>query len=112
MAHDVAADVIITELTLGEGAAVANGDEVSIAFRGWVVESDGQEREVTSGPERHQFRIGEQAVIKGWDLGILGMKPGGSRRVVVPPNLGYRASGLEAAGIPGDATLVFEITLE
>mmetsp|Transcript_16746 Transcript_16746/g.20115 ORF Transcript_16746/g.20115 Transcript_16746/m.20115 type:complete len:83 (-) Transcript_16746:878-1126(-) len=57
------------------------------------------------------FVLGAGEVIKGWDLGIVGMKIGGSRKLVVPPKLGYGKRGC-APDIPGNATLHFSVTLK
>jgi peptidylprolyl isomerase len=56
------------------------------------------------------FTIGAGTVIKGWDQGVPGMKVGGKRRLIIPPELGYGVNG-SGAVIPGNATLIFEIEL-
>jgi FKBP-type peptidyl-prolyl cis-trans isomerase len=61
------------------------------------------------GSTPFSFVLGAGQVIKGWDQGVVGMKVGGTRRLIVPPDLAYGSTGQN--GIPANATLVFEITL-
>ena len=80
------------------------GDDVTVKYRGFL-ESDGSEFDSSSG---FDFMLGVGEVIKGWDKGIVGMRVGGKRQLVIPPKLGYGKRG-SPPGIPGDATLVFDV---
>ncbi len=95
------------DLEEGEGEVAATGDAVAVEYRAWL--STGalidQSRETA-----FQFRLGTGQVILGWEEGIPGMREGGERLLVVPPNLAYGPRGLPGQ-IPGDATLVFRVTL-
>lgn len=99
----------ITEVLEGSGAAVVDGDRVTMHYRGTFPEGS----EFDSSYGRNQpfsFRVGRGEVIKGFDMGVLGMKPGGKRRVEIPSAFGY---GTRGAGkvIPPNQDLVFEIEL-
>ena len=99
----------VTELTVGTGATVKSGDTVKVHYTGTLV--DGTVFDSSVGKEPVSFPIGIGRVIQGWDQGIPGMKVGGKRKLVIPPELGYGSGGVPQAGIPGGATLVFEVEL-
>lgn len=98
----------IQDEVLGTGKEVKSGDTVTVNYLGTL--TDGQKFD--SSFDRNQpftTQIGVGQVIKGWDEGIIGMKVGGKRKLVIPPSLGY---GDQAAGsIPPNSTLVFEVEL-
>jgi peptidylprolyl isomerase len=99
----------ITDETVGTGDAVKVGDTVSVHYRGTL--QDGSEFD--SSYKRGQpfsFKVGLNQVIQGWDQGLLGMKVGGKRRLVIPSELGYGPEGYPPI-IPPSATLTFEIEL-
>jgi FKBP-type peptidyl-prolyl cis-trans isomerase FkpA len=97
------------ELKVGDGAEAASGKIVEVHYTGWLESGT----KFDSSFDRHRpltFRLGAGDVIKGWDQGIAGMKVGGKRKLIIPPDLGY---GKRGAGevIPPGATLVFEVEL-
>ena len=91
------------DMTVGTGAAVANGQQLSMRYTGWLANGTQFDSNVNGSPL--VFRLGTRAVIDGWDLGIVGMKVGGRRQLILPPALGYGAAG--NGSIPGNAILVF-----
>ena len=90
----------------GDGPAAAVGDEVSMHYVGTL--EDGS---VFDRGKNFRFVLGAGDVIKGWDRGIVGMRVGGRRKLVVPSKLGYGKKG-SAPEIPPNATLLFDVTLE
>ena len=97
----------IEDVTVGDGAAAQKGDEVAMSYVG-TLEADGSRFD--AGKD-FRFTLGGGDVIKGWDRGIVGMRVGGRRKLVVPSKLGYGKKG-SAPEIPPDATLLFDVTLE
>ena len=95
------------DLVAGEGTVVAPGQFVAAKYTGWL--TNGTQFDAT-GPNGtpYVFKIGAGQVIKGWDEGLLGMKVGGVRQLVVPAELGYGAQG-SAPDIPPNAVLVFRV---
>ena len=85
----------------GTGEAAAMGDVVTVSYTGWLAKAN----EFDSG--QLQITLGETALIDGFTEGVIGMKLGGTRTIVMPSSLGYGSGG--AGQIPGDAVLVFEL---
>jgi FKBP-type peptidyl-prolyl cis-trans isomerase FkpA len=104
------------DLKVGEGAEVAAGQIAVMQYTGWLYETsakDNKGKEFDSSKNAgkpFKFRLGTGDVIKGWDKGVLGMKVGGARRLVIPPELAYGDSGAGGV-IPPGATLVFDVEL-
>jgi len=103
-----------TDLVVGTGAAVGNGDAVAVHYTGWLYDASAFEQkgtmfDTTAGSAPYTFVLGTGQVIAGWDQGIAGMRVGGIRRLVIPPNLAYGATG--NGPIPPNASLVFEVQL-
>ena len=99
------------DLRVGTGQEAMNGDSLSVDYTGWLYDPnapDNKGMQFDSG--NIPFTLGAGQVIQGWDQGLLGMRVGGLRRIVIPPELGYGTSGAPPA-IPGDATLLFEVEL-
>ncbi len=97
----------------GTGATAAAGQRVSVHYTGWLFNDGKQGGKFDSSKDRgqpFQFGLGAGQVIKGWDEGVQGMKVGGTRRLVIPAELGYGARGAGGV-IPPDATLLFEVEL-
>ncbi len=102
-------ELLIEDLTVGEGSEAVSGKEVTVHYTGWL--TDGEKFD--SSKDRKQpftFPLGAGHVIKGWDQGVVGMKVGGVRKLTIPAALGYGARGAGGV-IPPNATLVFEVEL-
>jgi FKBP-type peptidyl-prolyl cis-trans isomerase FkpA len=102
------------DLLLGTGDAAAAGNVLTVNYTGWLYDpakpdNKGLEFDTSVGKTPFVFALGTAAVIEGWDRGLVGMKVGGIRRLVVPPSLGY--GPVRTFSIPPYATLVFEIEL-
>jgi len=98
----------ITDLEVGTGAEAIAGQSVTVNYRGSL--TNGKEFDSSYGRGPFSFRLGGGQVIKGWDEGVAGMKVGGKRKLVIPPDLGYGSRGAGGV-IPPDATLLFEVEL-
>jgi FKBP-type peptidyl-prolyl cis-trans isomerase FkpA len=97
----------------GSGAEAQAGQTVSVHYTGWLYEDGQAGRKFDSSKDRNdafEFSLGAGMVIRGWDEGVQGMKVGGTRRLVIPPQLGYGARGAGGV-IPPNATLLFEVEL-
>ena len=100
----------------GDGATASAGQNVSVHYTGWLhdpAQADGRGRKFDSSKDRGQpfrFALGAGQVIGGWDEGVQGMKIGGTRVLLIPPQLGYGARGAGGV-IPPNATLLFEVEL-
>ncbi|MCM2307265.1 MAG: FKBP-type peptidyl-prolyl cis-trans isomerase [Sulfuritalea sp.] len=104
-----ASGLVFEEIIVGEGAEAFAGQMVTVHYTGWL--TDGSKFD--SSKDRNdpfRFALGRGQVIGGWDEGVQGMKIGGTRKLTIPPALGYGARGAGGV-IPPNATLVFEVEL-
>ena len=99
----------ITELQVGEGAEASSGQTVAVHYRGTLENGKQFDASYDRGTP-FTFPLGAGRVIKGWDEGVVGMKVGGKRKLVIPPDLAYGSRGAGGV-IPPNATLVFEVEL-
>ena len=101
------------DVKVGTGAEPKSGQTCSVHYTGWLYENGTKGKKFDSSVDRGQpfeFPVGQGRVIRGWDEGVLSMKIGGKRNLVIPPDLGYGATGAGGV-IPPNATLVFEVEL-
>ena len=102
--------------TIGDGAEAVPGTTVSVHYTGWLFDADAPDnkgQKFDSSRDRgtpFSFPLGAGRVIAGWDQGVAGMKVGGSRTLIIPPELGYGERGAGGV-IPPNATLVFDVEL-
>ena len=103
----------IEDVVEGSGDTAAAGQHVSVHYTGWLYENDQIGRKFDSSKDRgepFEFPLGAGHVIRGWDEGVVGMKVGGTRRLIIPAALGYGSRGAGGV-IPPNATLLFEVEL-
>ena len=103
-----------TDMRVGTGTEALNGRRATVNYTGWLysttaAENKGTQFDTSYGRTPFAFLVGGGTVIRGWDQGVPGMRVGGQRRLVIPPELGYGTAG--SGSIPGNATLLFEIEL-
>jgi len=96
------------DLEEGTGAEVSAGQTATVHYTGWL--PSGEEFDSSRGSAPFEFTVGAGEVIAGWDQGVAGMRVGGRRQLVIPPQLGYGSTGAGGV-IPPNATLVFEVEL-
>jgi FKBP-type peptidyl-prolyl cis-trans isomerase FkpA len=109
-------ELVVRELKPGAGPAIQHGSTAVVHYTGWLQEpgaADDKGRKFDSSRDRNEpfdFSLGAGEVIRGWDEGVLGMKVGEQRRLVIPPSKGYGARGAGGV-IPPNATLIFDVEL-
>jgi FKBP-type peptidyl-prolyl cis-trans isomerase len=99
----------IEDQIVGEGEEAVAGQTVEVHYTGWL--TDGTKFD--SSHDRNQtfsFKLGAGQVISGWDQGVAGMKIGGTRKLTIPPDMGYGERGAGGV-IPPNATLIFKVEL-
>ena len=102
--------LIIEDLVVGEGAEAQDYNKVVVNYTGSLADGSVFDSSLNPGREPFTFTLGVGSVIKGWDLGVKGMKVGGKRKLTIPPELGYGDQG-SGGVIPPGATLIFEVDL-
>ncbi len=101
------------DTTAGTGAEAMAGAHVKVHYTGWLWQDGVAGAKFDSSKDRGQpfsFDLGASQVIRGWDEGVAGMKIGGTRQLIIPPEMGYGARGAGGV-IPPNATLLFEVEL-
>jgi peptidylprolyl isomerase len=102
-----------TDMKVGSGATARAGQTAVVHYTGWLYQGGKKGAKFDSSRDRGQpfaFPLGAGRVIRGWDEGVAGMKVGGQRTLVIPPELGYGARGAGGV-IPPNATLIFDVEL-
>jgi len=97
------------DIVEGTGSRPKPGETVSVHYTGWLKSGQKFDSSVDRG-EPFEFPVGKGRVIKGWDEGVVAMKVGGKRRLIIPAHLGYGERGAGGV-IPPGATLIFEVEL-
>lgn len=100
------------DIVAGTGTTLGNNQTATVVYRGWLTNGQLFDESKTGSDgklQAFQFKVGSGQVIRGWDQGLTGMKVGGARLVIVPPAVGYGASG--QGPIPGNSVLVFQVQL-
>jgi len=116
MAASTITKLIKQDVKLGTGAEALVGHGVTVQYTGWLYSetaADHKGKKFDSSRDRNspfEFPLGEGRVIKGWDVGVAGMKVGGQRTLIIPPTMGYGSRGAGNV-IPANATLVFDVEL-
>ena len=100
----------IEDLQVGEGIEVANGDQVTVHYTGWLIDGTKFDSSLDRG-KPFTFKLGARQVIQGWDSGVRGMQVGGIRKLTIPPELAYGDRAVGGGLIPANSTLVFEVKL-
>lgn len=105
--------LVVTDTTVGAGKQARSGMSVRVHYTGWLFQDGKKGAKFDSSVDRgepFEFNLGAGDVIKGWDQGVVGMKEGGKRTLVIPAHLGYGSRGAGGV-IPPNATLMFDIEL-
>jgi FKBP-type peptidyl-prolyl cis-trans isomerase len=101
----------VEDLIEGKGEAAKAGDKISVRYVGVLYDNNKEfDSSWKRGKAPFQLTLGQGDVIQGWDQGLVGMKPGGRRRLTIPPDLAYGAQG-QPPTIPANSTLVFDVDL-
>jgi FKBP-type peptidyl-prolyl cis-trans isomerase FkpA len=109
-------ELVIQDANEGAGSAAAAGQTAVVHYTGWLYDpsrADGKGTKFDSSRDRNEpfsFGLGQGQVIRGWDEGVAGMKPGGTRTLIIPPDMGYGSRGAGGV-IPANATLIFDVEL-
>ena len=102
--------LIIEDIIIGEGEEAKDFNKVIVNYTGKLEDGSIFDSSLKPGRSPFTFTLGSGSVIKGWDLGVKGMKVGGKRKLTIPSELGYGSRGAGGV-IPPDATLIFEVEL-
>jgi len=103
-----------TDLVVGTGAVATTGSRVTVSYTGWLYDTgkpNGKGNQFDTNGAFGPFTLGAGQVIRGWDQGVVGMRIGGQRRLIIPPELAYGTTSPDPTKIPANATLIFDIAL-
>uniref|UniRef100_A0ABM5F5E7 peptidylprolyl isomerase n=1 Tax=Pogona vitticeps TaxID=103695 RepID=A0ABM5F5E7_9SAUR len=106
--------VVSQDLIVGEGQGVEAGDALEAVFTGWLFQNAGLGQVFDSNVNKPKFlrlKLGSGKIIKGWEEGMIGMKKGGRRFLIIPPSLAYGSQGVPNR-VPPDSTLAFEVDIK
>ncbi len=103
-------ELTVTDIELGTGAEARPGTTVSVLYTGMLPDGTVFDASSKHGGQPIEFPLGAGNVIPGWDQGLEGMKVGGKRQLVIPPDMAYGAQGVPGA-IPPNSTLIFDVEL-
>lgn len=109
------AQLQVTDILVGTGATATAGNTITVHYTGWLYDEKasqyrGKQFDSSIGKTPFSFKLGVGQVIAGWDQGLVGMKVGGKRTLIIPSALGYGSTGAGSA-IPPNAALVFDVEL-
>ncbi len=107
--REIASGLAIQELIVGTGTEATTGKAVAVHYVGTLTDGQVFDTSLQEGRTAFVFQLGGKQVIQGWDLGVVGMKVGGVRRLIVAPEMGYGAQ--QVGPIPPNSTLVFNVQL-
>ncbi len=102
-------ELVVEDIITGDGQEAQSGDSVVVNYKGTLTNGTQFDSSYDRGTP-FEFQLGAGRVIEGWDVGVVGMKVGGKRRLIIPSELGYGSRGAPP-DIPPNATLVFEVEL-
>ncbi len=108
---DAASQLQITDEVVGTGAVAEAGDNVTVNYVGSLTDGKVFDASANHGTEGFVFTLGAGQVIQGWDQGIVGMKEGGKRKLIIPAALAYGDQEVGGGIIPANSTLIFEVEL-
>jgi hypothetical protein len=103
-----------TDILLGTGDEATSGKTLTVKYSGWLYDTTQSDRkgiifDTSTGGEGFSFTLGAGQVIQGWDQGLVGMRVGGLRRLIIPPSMAY--GGTRRYSIPAYSTLIFDVQL-
>lgn len=101
----------IKDTVVGTGTVVAAGDTVNVLYTGKLDDGTVFDASSLHGNQPFSFTVGLGRVIEGWDIGLIGMRVGGTRELTIPPSLAYGTSSPQGSGIPANSTLHFTVQL-
>ena len=107
---DAPSKLVTEDIVKGKGKAAKKGDSVTVHYVGVLYDGGSEFDASWNRNEPFPFELGAGMVIPGWDEGVAGMKVGGRRKLIIPPDLAYGPTG-QPPTIPGNATLVFVVDL-
>lgn len=102
-------ELTVTDEVVGTGDEATPGSMVAVRYTGMLPDGSVFDTTAARNDEPFTFVLGQGSVIQGWDQGLVGMKEGGKRRLIIPPSMGYGAQGV--GPIPPNATLIFDVEL-